>query len=48
MNHQPDEWERLRRALAWLYGESRMALIIQGKDAAAKADIAKWRKLGKR
>lgn len=41
------EWDRLRRALTWRYGEARTAKILAGRDADTNRDLACWRALGR-
>ena len=42
------EWERLRAALTWRYGQERAEAILAAKDPDTNADIARWRQHGEK
>ncbi|MGE5500595.1 MAG: helix-turn-helix domain-containing protein [Ignavibacteriales bacterium] len=42
----PTTWRTLKTRLTWAYGPERATSIIDGKDPATNADIAKWNALG--
>lgn len=44
----PQAWADYRQALVSRYGADRALLILAGLDDRANADLAAWRKLGRR